>query len=153
MSETAALTRPVSADLRARLAQIVGPQNLRDDEASLALFSEDVWGRADPRLMLIAEMIEELSPAPLADGFAGGQQVFADLSSSRHWRHMRAKALYTARKHQLMGDRNSAWFWLRKAAEQRKSEKIWKARERSPFHALIVGAVGFERSDVLQAAE
>lgn len=109
--------------------------------------------KRDPRLMLIAEMVAELAPASLAHGFAGGQQVFADLASSRHWRHMRAKALYTARKQQLMGSRDSAWFWLRKAAEQRKSEKIWKARERSPFHALIVGAVGFDRSDVLQAAE
>ena len=115
--------------------------------------------KLDPRLMLIAEMVEELSPAPLGHGFAGGQQVFADLASSRHWRHMRAKSLHVARKQQLMGQRDAAWFWLRKAGEQRKSEKHWKARERSPFHALIVGAVDparterFERSEAMEAAE
>lgn len=115
--------------------------------------------KRDPRLMLIAEMVEELAPAPLGHGFAGGQQVFADLASTRHWRHMRAKSLYTARKQQLMGQRDCAWFWLRKAAEQRKSEKLWKSRERSPFHALIVGAVvparteRFVRSQAMEAAE
>lgn len=109
--------------------------------------------KRDPRLMLIAEMVEELSPAPLADGFAGGQQVFATLGSSRHWRHMRAKSLYTARKQQLLGSRDSAWFWLRKAAEHRKAEKHWKARERSPFHALIVGAASPSRTEQHERSE
>jgi hypothetical protein len=115
--------------------------------------------KLDPRLLMIEEMIAELAPAPLADGFVGGQQVFADLASSRHWRHMRAKSLRVARKEQIMGRRDCAWFWLRKAAEQRKSEKLWKARERSPLHALIVGSATpapterYERSEALQAAE
>lgn len=73
MSETAALARPVTADLRARLAQIVGPGNLRDDAASLALFSEDVWSRADHRLMLIVApaTTEELAAVVMAANEAG----------------------------------------------------------------------------------
>lgn len=53
MSVATAPARSVSSDLRDRLAQIVGPDNLRADAAALALFSEDVWGASDHTLMLI----------------------------------------------------------------------------------------------------
>lgn len=53
MSEIVAPARPVAADLHDRLAKIVGPQHVRNDPASLALFSEDVWSRADHTLLLI----------------------------------------------------------------------------------------------------
>lgn len=129
-----------------------------EEAGRIALVQREASKR-DGRLKLIAEMVEELAPAPFADGFAGGQQMFATLGSSRHWRHMRAKALYTARKQQLMGSHDSAWFWLRKAAEQRKPEKHWKAREGSLTHALLFGIpspspVRADRSEVpAQAAE
>lgn len=107
--------------------------------------------KRDPRSLALTAVIEALAPAPAGHGFAGGLQTFETLGSARHWRHMRAKALLTARKQQINGDPNSAWFWLRKAAEHRKSEKLWGARERSPFHAVLMSAATpqYER----QAAE
>ena len=44
---------PCPPELRARFAQIVGPDNLRDDEASLRLVSEDIWAPVDQVAMLI----------------------------------------------------------------------------------------------------
>jgi D-lactate dehydrogenase (cytochrome) len=41
------------ADLRQRFAQIVGTDNLRDDEASLRLVSEDIWAPGEAVAMLI----------------------------------------------------------------------------------------------------
>lgn len=128
------------------------------EELGRAALVQHEAAKRDPRLKLIAEMVEELAPAPLSDGFAGGQQVFATLGSSRHWRHMRAKLLYVARDNQLRGYPGATRFWLKKAAEQRKSEMYWKARERSVTHALLMSAAEpaperFERSEAMQAAE
>lgn len=64
MSETAALSRPDTAYLRDALSRIVGPENLREDEADLALFSEDVWAAADHKVMLI---VAPATTAELAD--------------------------------------------------------------------------------------
>lgn len=44
---------PCPAPLRARFAQIVGADNVRDDDASLRLFSEDIWAASDHLVMLI----------------------------------------------------------------------------------------------------
>lgn len=117
------------------------------EEAGRAALVQREAAKRDVRLNLIAEMVEELSPAPLGHGFAGGRQVFNDLGSSRHWRHMRAKSLHVARDMQVRGYPGATRFWLKKAAEQRRSEKYWKARERSPFHALIIGAAFHVRAD------
>ncbi|MBC2669849.1 FAD-binding oxidoreductase [Novosphingobium piscinae] len=51
MPESVALARP--NDLVGRFAAIVGADHVRHDEASLALFSEDVWRRADQTAVLI----------------------------------------------------------------------------------------------------
>jgi len=56
MSDTTATLAPaaaIPADLRADLAAIVGAENLREDEASLRLFSEDVFEASDHVLGLI----------------------------------------------------------------------------------------------------
>jgi FAD/FMN-containing dehydrogenase len=45
---------PCPADIRQRFAQIVGADNLCDDEASLRLFSEDIWAPGEAIAMLIA---------------------------------------------------------------------------------------------------
>jgi len=105
--------------------------------------------KRDPRFLALTAAVEALAPAPVGHGFAGGLATFTTLGSSRHWRHMRAKSLLTARRLQLMGDHRSAWFWVHKAGEQRRSEMIWKAKERSPFHALLMGAAEYHA----QAAE
>jgi FAD/FMN-containing dehydrogenase len=39
--------------LRARLSAIVGPENLRDDEATLALHGADIWARGPGRVALV----------------------------------------------------------------------------------------------------
>lgn len=92
--------------------------------------------KRDARLALIDEMIAQLAPAPTGHGFAGGLQVFGDLGTSRHWRHLRAKSLRTARKHQVYGDYPAARWWLAKAAQQRKSEMDHRAAE-TPIHFAI----------------
>lgn len=51
--ETATISAPCPADLRSRLASIVGEANLREDEASRRLFSEDIWSASDHTVMLI----------------------------------------------------------------------------------------------------
>jgi len=51
--ETALLSAPCPAELKARLAAIVGAANLREDEASRRLFSEDIWSASDHTVMLI----------------------------------------------------------------------------------------------------
>lgn len=111
------------------------------EKAGRAVLVQHEAAKRDARLALIDGMISALTPAPTGHGFAGGLQVFGDLGTSRHWRHLRAKSLRTARKQQLLGRGDCAWFWLRKAAEQRKSEKRWKACERSPFHAQLMASV------------
>lgn len=52
-----------SPDLRARFAQLVGSENLRDDEASLRLFSEDIWSTSDhvAALIVAPETTEQLA--------------------------------------------------------------------------------------------
>lgn len=96
--------------------------------------------KRDPRSLELVAAIEALAPGSVADGFFGGKAVFSELGSSRHWRHLRARSLLNARKQQLWDRPNETWFWLRKAAEQRISEKHWKARERSPFHQVLMQA-------------
>lgn len=75
MSESAALARPAPcpAELRDKLAAIVGTENLRDDEAALRLFSEDVWSRSDQVAMLIVAPgnTEELAAIVSAANAAG----------------------------------------------------------------------------------
>lgn len=75
MSEAATIVRPAicPTDLRARLAQIVGSDNVRDDEAALRLFSEDVWAAADHVVMVIVApaTTEELAAVIAAANDAG----------------------------------------------------------------------------------
>lgn len=75
MPEAATIARPVPcpADLRAALTRIVGADNVRDDEASLRLFSEDVWSASDHVVMLIVapNSTEELAAVVAAAHAAG----------------------------------------------------------------------------------
>ena len=61
---------PCPAEIRQRFAQIVGSDNLRDDEASLRLFSEDIWAPGEAVAMLIAA---PATTQELADVVAAGQ--------------------------------------------------------------------------------
>lgn len=85
---------------------------------------------ADKRLNDLSDYIAIWADPELSDGMDGGQQVFAQLMSARHWRNLRAKALRIARKQQLFGHRPSVRYWLSMAAIRRKSEMQWRAIER-----------------------
>lgn len=50
----AALANPPATALKAALTAVVGAANVRDDDESLALFSEDIWEVSAHRTMLIA---------------------------------------------------------------------------------------------------
>ena len=54
---------PCPPQLRARFAQIVGSDNLRDDEASLRLVSEDIWAASEhiAALIVAPETTEQLA--------------------------------------------------------------------------------------------
>ncbi|WP_310532224.1 FAD-binding oxidoreductase [Novosphingobium sp.] len=54
---------PCPPDLRDRFAQLVGSENCRDDEASLRLFSEDIWAVSDhvASLIVAPETTEQLA--------------------------------------------------------------------------------------------
>lgn len=97
---------------------------------SAAILAQRERERADARLNDLADYIAVFAgPAP-RDGMAGAGDVFFGLMSARHWRNLRAKSLYAARRQQLMGRSRDAAFWLRKAAEQRITEKQYRAAER-----------------------
>ena len=64
MQDAAAAVRPgLSADLKEAFRAIVGADNVRDDEASLELVSEDVWTRSTQTAVLIVapNSLEQLS--------------------------------------------------------------------------------------------
>ncbi|AXU21084.1 FAD-binding oxidoreductase (plasmid) [Novosphingobium sp. THN1] len=54
MADSMTLSRiaPAPAELRTRLEAIVGAEHVTSDEATLRLFSEDIWSRADHCVML-----------------------------------------------------------------------------------------------------
>lgn len=53
MSESQAADAPALQALKAALASIVGAAQLRDDEASLRLHSQDIWGSSPQRVALV----------------------------------------------------------------------------------------------------
>ena len=70
MTQAAVLS---GSDLRETFARIVGADNVREDEASRKLFSEDVWSRSDNTVVLIVApaTTEELAEIVRAAGTAG----------------------------------------------------------------------------------
>ncbi len=75
MTSTDTMTRPNSraAALKADLAAIVGDAGVRDDAATLALFSEDIWSRgaAETSLVVAPRSLEDLARAVAAVDKAG----------------------------------------------------------------------------------
>jgi hypothetical protein len=112
--------------------------------------------KTDKRLNGLLDYVAIFAPTMPRHGMAGAGDVFGGLMSARHWRNLRAKDLCTARKLQLHGDRASAIFWLRKAAEHRKDEKRFRAAERrAEIMPIICDAIGVRYAPALttQAAE
>ena len=69
------LPDPAVAALKAALATIVGADGVRDDAATLALFSEDIWSRAEqPGVLVVAprsrDELARVVAAIIAAGFA-----------------------------------------------------------------------------------
>lgn len=85
--------------------------------------------RRDPIMQRLEQMICDLATPKPMDGYFGGLQVFNELASSRHFRHLRAKMLVIARQHQLMGHRTAPSFWIYKARELRRDEVIYRNLE------------------------
>jgi len=87
--------------------------------------------RHDRRMKWLEDTILSLAAPEPADGYHGGIQIMLEMTSSRHWRQLRAKALKFAREHQIMGHPGAARMWLSKAKEHRKEELSYGCFEAS----------------------
>ena len=85
--------------------------------------------RHDRRMKWLEDTILSLAAPEPADGYHGGIQIMLEMTSSRHWRQLRAKALKFAREHQIMGHPGAARMWLRKAAWLRLTEVPYRNLE------------------------
>ena len=85
--------------------------------------------RHDKRMQGLEALILSLAAPKPADGYQGGLQIMLEMTSSEHWRQMRAKALRSAREHQIMGCPGAARMWLRKAAWLRLTEVTYRNLE------------------------
>ena len=85
--------------------------------------------RHDRRMKWLEDAILSLAAPEPADGYHGGIQIMLEMTSSRHWRQLRAKALKFAREHHIMGHPGAARMWLRKAAWLRLTEVPYRNLE------------------------
>lgn len=77
MPDSLTLIAPAPADLRARLEGIVGAEHVTTDEATLRLFSEDIWSRADHVVLL---SVAPANTAELAAVVAAANDAGVDIA-------------------------------------------------------------------------
>jgi hypothetical protein len=88
--------------------------------------------QSDPRYIALTTYSKSLEQPINRNGWEGHGQMVDQLMSSRHWRAKRAAELATVREGQIKGLPGYAKAWLRRAAEHRKTEHLYRSTERRP---------------------
>lgn len=91
---------------------------------------------ADARYIALRSYAKSLEQPITRNGWEGGVQMVGSLMSSQYWRAKRAAELAIVRQGQIKRLPGYAKAWLRRAAEHRKTEHMYRATERRPVSQL-----------------